>query len=147
MYPGDKRGTRKNDQAKNCIVSMIIDPLFWQAAFFSFSTYLRGTQASYRDLIEIPKEKNDLPLTYKVEGDTIRHYLAVLKRFAPWRPKCYNIALTAIYLLDKKNIPYTLNMGFKKENNSLEGHAWVTVRNKIIVGKRSDLFKYNTLKP
>ncbi len=126
---------------------MIVVPQFWQAAFFSFSTFLKGTQASYRDLIEMPKEKNDTPLTYLVEVSRIRHYLAVLQRFAPWRPKCYNIALTAIYLLDKKNIPYTLHMGFKKERNALEGHAWVTVRNKIIVGERSDLFKYNILKP
>ncbi|MGD8781902.1 MAG: lasso peptide biosynthesis B2 protein [Ignavibacteria bacterium] len=38
-------------------------------------------------------------------------------------------------ILKKRNIPSTLYLGVKKDDNKMEAHAWLRIGDKIITGK------------
>jgi len=80
----------------------------------------------------------------------IRQIAAAIKRVkekAPWKPKCYNLALLARKLLKEYDIPNILKIGFRKRNNIMEGHAWVRCNKVVVSGYLPDLRTYKTLKP
>ena len=60
-----------------------------------------------------------------------------------WRTLCYEQALTAKMMLKRRNIDSTIYIGMmrKKEDNQLEGHAWLRTGNYIVTGK-TDFSKY-----
>lgn len=71
----------------------------------------------------------------KVVLNHVRNVARLLKKFAPWNPKCHNLAITAMKLLRRRNIESSMHIGFKKDkNNQLEGHAWLTHCNKMVIG-------------
>lgn len=71
----------------------------------------------------------------------------ILEKRAIWKPECYNQALTAKQILDKRNIFGNIHIGFKKLKGEFEGHAWVSYKGKIIVGFLKDLGTFHELKP
>lgn len=73
--------------------------------------------------------------------------MKIIEKFAPWRPKCYNRALTAKKILSDKNIESNLHIGFRKKDGSFDGHAWITYKGKIITGKINGMHTFNELKP
>jgi len=73
--------------------------------------------------------------------------MKIIEKFAPWRPKCYNRALTAKKLLSDKNITTDLHIGFRKKDGEFDGHAWITYKGKIVTGKINGLHLFNELKP
>ena len=58
----------------------------------------------------------------------------LLEKYAPWRPKCYNRALTIKQLLKKREIHTDLHIGFRKKDGVFDGHAWITYHDKIVTG-------------
>jgi len=72
--------------------------------------------------------------------------MKILEKFAPWRPKCYNRALTAKQILLKKNIITELHIGFRKKDGKFDGHAWITFNNKFVTGLVKDIGEFEALK-
>jgi len=72
--------------------------------------------------------------------------MKILEKFAPWRPKCYNRALTAKKILIKKNIITELHIGFRKKDGAFDGHAWLTFNNKFVTGLVKDIREFEPLK-
>lgn len=72
--------------------------------------------------------------------------ISQVEKYAPWKPKCYNLALVSKYLLEKHKIPSSINIGFRKRNNKMEGHAWVNCKNFIVSGYVNNLSSYSLLK-
>ena len=70
---------------------------------------------------------------------------SLLKKYAPWRPKCYNLALTTKHLLKKKDITTTLHIGFRKKNQKMDGHAWLSHGKIIVSGYIPDLKDFNEM--
>jgi hypothetical protein len=63
----------------------------------------------------------------------IRFLMKTLEKYIPWEFKCRHQAWIASYLLKKNQIPYTVFIGFKKnELGKIEGHAW-TIAEEIFV--------------
>ncbi len=55
----------------------------------------------------------------------------------PWRNKCFEQAITAKHMLDKRGTPSTLYLGVKKNNGRLEAHAWLRCGEQIIAGQKN----------
>lgn len=72
--------------------------------------------------------------------------MKILEKFAPWRPKCYNRALTAKQILLKKNIITKMHIGFRKKDGKFDGHAWITFNNKFVTGLVKDIEEFEQLK-
>jgi hypothetical protein len=64
----------------------------------------------------------------------VHHAIKLADKYAIWKTECYTQALTGKILLRKRNIPSTLFIGFKKENDKYEGHAWLKTARGIITG-------------
>jgi hypothetical protein len=52
----------------------------------------------------------------------------------PWKSRCLVKALTAQYLLKKKNIPSTLYLGVGKDGERMTAHAWLRTGRYYITG-------------
>jgi len=119
-------------------------------AYRSFQIALQGNQTAYQQLY---KEYNTATQNTLQKIDTeqsqfvkkISDNIKIVQKYAPWRPKCYNLALTTVQLLTAHTIPHQLYMGFRNKDKTLEGHAWVKVGAKVICGERSDLYTYQRL--
>lgn len=69
--------------------------------------------------------------------------IARVHRYVPWNTECYTQALTAKYLLQKRGIPSLLSIGFKtNEVGKIQGHAWLTINEWVVIGMRHDLTSY-----
>ena len=124
--------------------------LFIKAIYQSLQISLQGNQSTYQELYQqySSTPPNTLQEIGKQQEQIVLELSTAIKRiqkYALWRPKCYNLALTSIQILRKHNIPNQLYLGFRHENSELEGHAWVKVGAKIVCGERSDLHTYKSL--
>ena len=57
-------------------------------------------------------------------------------KYAIHRSKCYDQALAAKFMLNRRQLPSTLYFGLSKEDNQLSAHAWVRCGDRIVIGKR-----------
>lgn len=73
--------------------------------------------------------------------------ISKVEKRAPWKPKCYNLALVARKLLSEQKVPNILKIGFRKRDNALKGHAWVHCNKVVVSGFLKDLDTFNILKP
>ena len=65
----------------------------------------------------------------------IRFLVKVLEKYIPWEFKCRHQAWLASYLLKKNQIPFTVFIGFKKNDmGKIEGHAWTMVGGIFVSG-------------
>ena len=71
----------------------------------------------------------------------------IIEKFAPWKPMCYNRALTAKKILKQKNIDVRMHIGFRKKEDVFDGHAWITYKGKIVTGYLKGLNKFKEMKP
>ena len=123
---------------------------FFKTFYQSLQIRFQGNQSAYQKLYQqySTTPQNTLQEIDKQQEQIVLELSAVIKRiqkYAPWRPKCYNLALTSIQILRKYEIPHQLYLGFRHQNKELEGHAWVKVGAKIVCGERSDLHTYKSL--
>lgn len=103
----------------------------------------------YRFTKHLHKNKTDIQIENKVivqELLQIARAMKILEKFAPWRPKCYNRALTAKQILLKKNIVTKLHIGFRKKDGAFDGHAWLTYNRKFVTGLVKDIYEFEPLK-
>jgi len=71
----------------------------------------------------------------------------LLEKFAPWKPMCYNRALTAKKLLKNQNINVRMHIGFRKKEDVFDGHAWISYKGKIVTGYLKEINTFKELKP
>ncbi len=61
-------------------------------------------------------------------------------RYTPWKTECYTQALTGKILLQRRYIPSTLYIGFKKDDQAkYKGHAWLKVEECFVTGYNRQL--------
>jgi len=72
--------------------------------------------------------------------------MRILEKFAPWKPKCYNRALTAKKILLTQNIVTQMHIGFRKKEKEFDGHAWLTFNNKLVTGIVPHINEFEVLK-
>lgn len=73
--------------------------------------------------------------------------IKLMQKYAPWKPMCYNRAMTAKRMLMRRNIFTNMNIGFRKKNNEFDGHAWLTYNRILVTGKVKDLSSFKKLQP
>src|SRR4051812_6735009 len=61
------------------------------------------------------------------------HTSKLCNKYALWKTECYTLALTGKILLRRRNIPSTLYIGFKKNGEKYEGHAWLKTPNDNVI--------------
>ena len=65
----------------------------------------------------------------------IYHTLKLCDRYAIWKTECYTLALTGKIMLRRRKISSTLYIGWRKDKEKYEGHAWLkTPDGRIISG-------------
>lgn len=122
-----------------------------QAFSFSLLLALINKEKVYQQVkalrINEQVERNS-PLTESelVTLADIKASLRLIEKYAPWRPMCYNRALTARKLLHKYHIPSKMFIGFRKKEGEMDGHAWVKCGNLFVTGYLNDLHTFNVLK-
>lgn len=81
---------------------------------------------------ETPDTTDDLSFLFR---KNLKSAIALCDKYTIWKTECYTQALTAKILLNRNNIPGTIYIGFKKdENGKYEGHAWLRSYDLIITG-------------
>lgn len=65
----------------------------------------------------------------------VARYTNVLSKFALFKSKCYDKALTVKKILNSENIPSALLMGVKtSEEKGMEAHAWISCDERLVIG-------------
>jgi len=67
-------------------------------------------------------------------ADDIAFAISIVSKYTPWKNVCRHQAYQARQLCNYYKIPCLIFIGFKKENNEIQAHAWTTVGSKIITG-------------
>ena len=76
--------------------------------------------------------------THTEMAENIGLMVARASKYTPWESKCLVQALTCKLVLRQASIVSTAYIGMVKEKNSkLEGHAWVSYNEHIILGGRN----------
>lgn len=65
----------------------------------------------------------------------IKKSIQRVSRFVFWRNKCIEQSLTALIMLKKRKIPYTLYMGVRKYDGKMHAHVWIRANSTYIVEK------------
>jgi hypothetical protein len=92
--------------------------------------------ASYLGKVE---EESSLLLKQKemFDAEKIASAIKKVSQFVPFRAMCFEQALTAKIMLNRRNISSTIYFGLAKQNNySIKAHAWTRVGHKIITGRK-----------
>lgn len=119
-----------------------------EAMYFSIFNEYHLRRKVFRQIkpLHFNEPNNDHLTPYEIEMmRKISGAMVVLKKYAPWRPKCYNIALTAKKMLSKRNIKTSMHIGFRKKEEVLQGHAWLTYRGEVVTGFKKALKEYQPL--
>ena len=73
----------------------------------------------------------------------VKMAVARCNRYAPWNTECLTQALTAKWMLEKRQISSLLIIGFRKDaDGEIAGHAWLKAEDYFITGYRPDLEDY-----
>jgi len=64
----------------------------------------------------------------------VRWAVTACARRVPWRAKCLEQGLAAIWLLRRRAVPATLHYGLAREGSGLAAHAWVRAGALDVIG-------------
>lgn len=113
--------------------------LYLKSKFYKPIKHLHENQEETLDG-EIPED--ELPTLRQMSKA-----MKLLEKFAPWKPMCYNRALTAKNILAKKGIQTNLHIGFRKKDGEFDGHAWITYKGKFVTGLLPGIKSFKELEP
>lgn len=86
------------------------------------------------------ESKNSLMKLFK-----IKRFIKSITKYLPWESVCYDKAIAAKLILNRRKIPSTLYIGLvKSKYGQLDGHAWVRAGNFYITGGM-ERKKYHTI--
>lgn len=57
-----------------------------------------------------------------------------------WKNLCLEQSLTALIMLRKRKIPYTLYFGIRKNNSKLQAHVWISSESIYVIEKGNEEF-------
>ncbi|MGL6267877.1 MAG: lasso peptide biosynthesis B2 protein [Chitinophagaceae bacterium] len=81
---------------------------------------------------ETPDTTDNFSVAYRKD---LKSAMRLCEKYTFWKTECYTLALTAKILLNRNDIPGTIYIGFKKEEDGkYEGHAWLRSYDMIITG-------------
>jgi hypothetical protein len=66
--------------------------------------------------------------------EDVRWAVTVCARRVPWRAKCLEQGLAAIWLLHRRAVPATLHYGLARDGAALAAHAWVRAGDLDVIG-------------
>ncbi|MDI1323202.1 MAG: lasso peptide biosynthesis B2 protein [Algoriphagus sp.] len=78
-----------------------------------------------------------------VKAKDIAFAIQLAAKYIPWSNVCRHQSWQAVYLLTESKIPFTYQVGVKK-NSTSDGHSWVMVEN-IFISGACDLNEYQLL--
>ena len=87
----------------------------------------------------------ELSIEQKKKLRLICRSVQLIKKYAPWQPKCYNQSLTAKQMLKKRKIDVSMHIGFKRDKGELKGHSWITHQGRIITGFVEGINEFHTI--
>lgn len=78
---------------------------------------------------------------------SLQSALRLCNKYTIWKTECYTQALTGKIILNKRGIPGTVYIGFKKdENGTYTGHAWLRSFDRTITGyEEKNSYKVHSL--
>ena len=110
--------------------------------FLKFGIYKPIKHLHFNNSINTQEQslENDLPLL-KFAAKSSK----LLEKYAPWKPKCYNRALTIKQLLEKREVHTKMHIGFRKKDGAFDGHAWITYQDQVVTGNLPRLHTFSVL--
>ncbi len=111
----------------------------WAQIFVKFNQdYL--LKKSIKNYPETPLKSKEQKLIVRQVSDVTR----VIGARAPWNPMCLNLAYVTKKILKEHGINCTFRLGYLegRPKNMLEGHAWITLDDKLIAGWLPNLKDY-----
>jgi len=74
----------------------------------------------------------------------VRKANKIISKRAPWNPMCLNLAHVGKKILNEHGIESTFRLGYLEDRpkNSMEGHAWITIDDKLVTGWLPNLNEY-----
>lgn len=121
---------------------------FWTSLKYEY--YLKVNK--YNPIKHLHKENEEVITDEKVEPETMNvlrttaYAIKIVEKYAPWKPMCYNRAMTAKEILSKRDVKTKMHIGFRKKDNQFDGHAWLTYNNILVTGKIKGLHSFKELK-
>lgn len=106
---------------------------------------------NYNPVKHLHKDNEGVKLTGDIHPETLKqlqstaNVIKLLQKYAPWKPMCYNRAMTAKEMLNARNIKTKMHIGFRKKDNEFDGHAWLTYNDILVTGKIKGLHKFKQL--
>jgi hypothetical protein len=99
-------------------------------SYFLFIFFSKNARFGDSSAILKPEKPDQIPTILGV-----RFVLKILTKYIPWEFMCRHQAWLASILLKKYQVPYTVYVGFKKNDfGKIEGHAWTIARNIMVSG-------------
>lgn len=121
---------------------------FWTSLKYEY--YLRKNK--YNPVKHLHKDNDDEKISGDISKETISllratgNVMKIIEKHAPWKPMCYNRAMTAKKMLISRNIKTKMHIGFRKKDNEFDGHAWLTYNDILVTGKIKGLHSFKELK-
>jgi len=74
----------------------------------------------------------------------VRKTMQIISRRAPWNPMCLNLSHVTKKILREYQIESTFHLGYLqgRPKEKMEGHAWVTIDDKLVTGWLPNLNDY-----
>lgn len=79
-------------------------------------------------------------LIFKISQAIVR-----VRRITPWKNQCLTEAITAKWMLRRRNVSSTLFFGVSKDNNVLTAHAWLKCDEFFVTGRKG-MHKFTTVR-
>lgn len=120
-------------QLQSSMKGLIIEAYFYLIISFILLRVIPFKVLSKR--FEVEEKKLTLtPNTYKLGWD-IGQSIHIASNYTPWKSLCYDRAIAAKWMLNKRRINNQLILGTLLDNNKYNFHAWIVVENQIVLNK------------
>ncbi|MCS5489160.1 lasso peptide biosynthesis B2 protein [Algoriphagus limi] len=110
--------------------------LFFQVIFLSIYReilFFIGSEKAFSEKIMREHPRKNISEENEEYAAEISKAIQLAAKYIPWRNKCRHRSWQAVYLLNKKRIPYSYQVGVNRSKIS-EGHSWVKVNARFITG-------------
>ena len=102
--------------------------LLLEAYIYLLLSFLLLRIIPFKDLskrFEITKKRNQSNSTNTELGIKICKTIRIASKYMPWKSLCYDRAITAKWMLNKREIDNHLILGTRPNDKGYEFHAWV----------------------